>query len=269
MPEATPVTARPISAGPECVTTPAARPAGPSRLDALIDLCWIAFPTVLWVVCVEPFLVALLVNRPPAEAGEVVAIPYAVLVAQMVVRLALVGGLGYWRLSARRQGFAEIGLTGRNAVGELAIGFPAALVLFGLSMSVGIWLVICWPDLLVDIYRSRKEGLAVFPVMAPWQWVLLPVLAAAVEELFFRGLIQQRLTVIFRGPLPAVIIQAAIFASGHFYEGAAAVLGIFYLGIALGWLTWWRGSLLPAIAGHALFNIVQFALLESVFRPYL
>jgi membrane protease YdiL (CAAX protease family) len=97
--------------------------------------------------------------------------------------------------------------------------------------------------------------------------VALAVVVALAEELFFRGLLLHRLVVICRGALPAVAAQAALFSLAHVYEGPFACLVIAYLGLALGALTCWRRSLLPAIVAHALFNITQFTLLDTLVRP--
>ena len=101
------------------------------------------------------------------------------------------------------------------------------------------------------------------------QRLVLVALVACVEELVFRGLLLHRLTVICRHAWLAIAIQAALFGLAHLYEGPFAMLIIFYLGLILGSLTWWRRSLLPAIVSHALFNAVQFTILEHLIRPYM
>ncbi|MDP3936847.1 MAG: CPBP family intramembrane metalloprotease [Deltaproteobacteria bacterium] len=77
------------------------------------------------------------------------------------------------------------------------------------------------------------------------------LLAATAEELLFRGFMQTRLTARL-GPAAGVTVTSIFFGLAHFdpVQGGAAVL----LGIYLGAITEWSGSLRPAILCHILNN---------------
>jgi uncharacterized protein len=96
---------------------------------------------------------------------------------------------------------------------------------------------------------------------------LVGVLAAVGEELFFRGILQRILIKVFKKPWLGILVTAAIFSAIH-----EQFLGFFprmILGIILGYLYWYSGSLLPAIAGHFVFNSFQLMLLYfKVINPH-
>jgi membrane protease YdiL (CAAX protease family) len=85
------------------------------------------------------------------------------------------------------------------------------------------------------------------------------VLQAAAQELQFRGLLLGALERVMPPPA-ANAVQALLFGLAHIavlYEGpAGAVVPVTVaLGLALGWLTRWAGSLWPAIVIHAALEI--------------
>ena len=88
--------------------------------------------------------------------------------------------------------------------------------------------------------------------------ILVGLLAAIGEELFFRGILQRIMIQIFRSPWIGIVVTAAIFSAIH-----GQFLGFIprmILGIILGFLYWYSGSLLPAMAGHFVFNTLQILL---------
>lgn len=82
--------------------------------------------------------------------------------------------------------------------------------------------------------------------------VVVGFLAGIAEELLFRGFMQTRLTARW-GPVPAILATSLCFGLAHFdpVQGASAVL----LGIYLGAITEWSGSLRPAIVCHVVNNV--------------
>ncbi len=102
--------------------------------------------------------------------------------------------------------------------------------------------------------EAAREALAEIPRQQ------LPFVLAAVagmtplgEELFFRGLLQRGIAQ--RGyPVAAIAGAALLFGAAHggwIYGGAA-----FVLGVGMGLLVHWSGSLLPALAAHAANNAI-------------
>ena len=234
-----------------------AEPGRQSARSAVADALWVLLPTAAWVSVGETLVAAAL------GGGAAQPMSYPVLLLNMAIRVILVWRLIAWRLRVRKQRPALIGWTARNLVVEGALGLPTAVVLLMVSVAMAVWLMLLWPELLSVVYKNRQAGLMeTFPKMDVWQWIVLPIVVAAIEEPLFRGLLQQRLTVALGHPLWGVIAQAALFGGPHLYEGPTAALSIFYLGVILGALTWWRRSLVPAMVAHALFNMVNFALIH-------
>lgn len=84
------------------------------------------------------------------------------------------------------------------------------------------------------------------------------ILAPFAEEIIFRGGIYTILTLV----LPAWvsgILQALIFSGAHaYYYGLglqSAFIGAFSFGIATWLISKWRGSIIPAIILHIMFNL--------------
>ena len=77
-------------------------------------------------------------------------------------------------------------------------------------------------------------------------------LAAVGEELLFRGMIQRLLIKMFRTPWPGIIITAFLFSAMHmqFY----GFLPRFLLGILLGAIYWYSGSLWTVILAHFVYD---------------
>lgn len=88
--------------------------------------------------------------------------------------------------------------------------------------------------------------------------VVLALLPALAEELFFRGILQRIFIQMTRSPWFGIIITAVIFSALH-----GQFLGFIprlVLGIVLGALYWYSGSLYPGMVAHFLNNAVQIVL---------
>jgi membrane protease YdiL (CAAX protease family) len=84
---------------------------------------------------------------------------------------------------------------------------------------------------------------------------LVALLASVGEELFFRGILQRIFIQAFRSPWWGIFVTAAIFSAAH--GQFLGFLPRMILGMVLGALYWYSGSLLPAIVGHFVFNGLQ------------
>jgi membrane protease YdiL (CAAX protease family) len=82
--------------------------------------------------------------------------------------------------------------------------------------------------------------------------LIIGLLAAVGEEIFFRGVLQRLFIQIFKSPWPGILFTAAVFSAlhGQFMGFIPRML----LGVILGALYWYSGSLIPAIAGHFVYN---------------
>jgi uncharacterized protein len=85
--------------------------------------------------------------------------------------------------------------------------------------------------------------------------IIIALLPAVFEEVFFRGGIQNILTRWFKGPWIAIILTAIIFSA--FHASYYGFLVRFALGVALGLIFYYSGSLWLNILLHFLFNGIQ------------
>ena len=90
------------------------------------------------------------------------------------------------------------------------------------------------------------------------------VVVALPEEFFYRGYVMGRLNDIFKKRIkllgarvgPALLIQASLFAVGHFLvDFMPTRLLVFFPALAFGWLVEKRGSIAPAVLYHAACNV--------------
>lgn len=106
-----------------------------------------------------------------------------------------------------------------------------------------------------SIFRPLEGNLGLFILMIAVSWIG----AAFGEEVVYRGFVMTRLAQIFSlssfGWIVAAIIQAAIFALLHSYQGWVGVIEIFVLAIvfAIAYLFTGR-SLVPVIVAHGVID---------------
>ena len=124
--------------------------------------------------------------------------------------------------------------------------------------------------LLRDAEARNNEFIRKFLVMrTPVDLVnmllILALLPAVAEELFFRGILQRIFIQMSRRPWIGIIITAILFSALH-----GQFLGFIprlVLGIVLGALYWYSGSLYPGMIAHFLNNAVQ--IIVVYFNPEL
>jgi membrane protease YdiL (CAAX protease family) len=138
-----------------------------------------------------------------------------------------------------------------------------SVMLAGILLGVGLspWMQLVqalqakvWPPN-PEYQRSLQEllvpSLKSFPILMP---LLIGILAGSCEEILFRGPIQKGL--LRRLPIwPAVIVTAILFAAAHLDLYGLPIRA--FLGVVLGWLVVRTGSIFPAMAMHAAFDITQ------------
>lgn len=91
----------------------------------------------------------------------------------------------------------------------------------------------------------------------PWLMFAAIIVAAPVyEELFFRGFLLSGLERSMLGPIGAIFITAALWASIHVQYDWYGIATIFLMGLLLGWIRLRSGSLPLTIALHSFANLV-------------
>lgn len=142
-----------------------------------------------------------------------------------------------------------IGWSGRRLGREILLGvvlfipFAAGAALLEQALVRGGLSTPATP--LPSFLRERGPGDAVLAV------VLVTVVAVA-EETIFRGYLLLRLRSLLGSAPAALLLSSAIFAVGHGYEGSAGLVTVGTMGLALGAVYLWRGSLVASIVMHFL-----------------
>jgi membrane protease YdiL (CAAX protease family) len=93
--------------------------------------------------------------------------------------------------------------------------------------------------------------------------LFIAVFAGVGEEFFFRGVLQRIFIRLFKNVWAGIIITAIIFSAIHFqFYG---FIPRFILGVLLGLIYWYSGSLWPAIIAHTIYD--GFAVVMIYFNP--
>lgn len=160
--------------------------------------------------------------------------------------------------AALPQGFDYYKLHRRVRIAPLVLGVIAILVSVFFIDLVGQWnrSLVTDPALIAADAESdiRVDWIFQMPGIVDLIICLLvsAVAPAVAEELFFRGAIQQLFLEWTRKPHAAIIVTALIFSFLHL--DPFNFISRFILGLLLGYLFWWSGSLRLSIAAHFAFN---------------
>lgn len=145
----------------------------------------------------------------------------------------------------------QLGLTGREVFAE---------VVLGLAVGLAAWMAVIATTLALALAVSSAGGEELLPQAPPpvLPWIAgLPVgvrlglclSAGVVEEVFFRGLLQPRVGLLF---------ATVCFALAHLsYQQPFLLVGVTLLSLIYGGLVLWRRNLWAAITAHTLFDAIQ------------
>ncbi|MBI4581700.1 MAG: CPBP family intramembrane metalloprotease [Planctomycetes bacterium] len=158
---------------------------------------------------------------------------------------------------------AAIGWCTRSARVDIAIGLLSALAIYVALITGAVLLVLVRPDLLEETTQAREAIEKTIPRTSIPVMMAMMVFVAVWEEVVFRGFLLTRLQAIVRRWWLAVAIGTVLFAVGHGYQGPIALVAVGALGVILGVLFVWRRSLLPGIALHAAFNLINLLVLHT------
>ncbi len=107
--------------------------------------------------------------------------------------------------------------------------------------------------MLDNILTMKKPADLILPV------ILVGALPAIGEELFFRGVLQKLFIQIFKSVWPGIIFTGFLFSAIHMQF--MGFLPRMALGIILGALYWYSGSILISMLGHFVFNTINIILI--------
>jgi membrane protease YdiL (CAAX protease family) len=106
---------------------------------------------------------------------------------------------------------------------------------------------------------SAQQMEAILKVTGPGDLILnlvvVALLPAFCEEIFFRGAMQRVLIHVTRSPWMGIIITAILFSALHLqFQGFLPRL---FMGIVMGILYWYSGSLWTCVTAHFFYNAIQ------------
>lgn len=172
----------------------------------------------------------------------------------------LAGWTILWARVAHQRGVEVLGVRRENVRSDISFGLGAgALAWLASTLIVGNIVV-----RIVDAVSKKEiESPDQLDYSSPGALILavtafgVIVVAPIAEELFFRGFVfgafRRRLRFV-----PAAVFSSALFMIAH-VPFWLIFPSIFTLGVFLAWMYQKRGTLIPCIVAHALFNAIGFA----------
>ena len=237
---------------PDCAL-PIVTPAAPSRRPG----DWGVGPALLGLLALlPPVLLIALLTRLPIPLSALTAVSAMLL---GLVQVALVWGLG---LRTRRPSFRLIGLTGSRQ----SLFRTVAATLTAMAGSIGFSWLYATAIVALGWNALRPEppppGIILPGWMAVFSFIALAVWTPLAEELFFRGFVMAGLVNRWGGAV-GLTAAAAIFAALHF--SLPNLLPVFVIGLLLGGLYRYTGSIWPGIFFHLAQNTL--ALTKVLLQP--
>jgi len=172
--------------------------------------------------------------------------------------------LVYLLIERRRRGrsWKEIGINPRTFGRDLIQNWrPFLLVAFFLQLPLPLIARAAWPALLEHV-RERVPFLTPSGLGA---LILTIIVVAFIEELIYRGLLQQRLAWYLNGFL-AILIASLVFALQHFTPGAPTVVAadlafVFLDSMVYGWIFARCQNVLVSWSAHVAADLVGVAII--------
>ena len=193
-------------------------------------------PTVLWAV-----LIGINMKRTPS-------VPWAVAAMGIVLWI-------YWRCVSAGQARRL------SSIGSPTPAVWRASLLAGGVAIASVWALFASLRGLLHI-QAPSDDMSRIPITTVIAAVLMGAAVAAItEEVGFRGFMQQGLERV-HGPKIAIGVTALLFTLAHLTHGAAILpfLPFFFAaGLIYGLLTYFTGSILPAMTLHFIGDVMLFA----------
>ncbi len=200
---------------------------------------------------------------PGIRQGEVPKDPGTVKLVQVVTSVFLFGlpSFSFAALVFRRHPLRDFGF--RPATNTIYYLLSLLLLLFAFPLEG--WLGMLNQRLQLTHWMNQMETdrdqqiLDMLKVRyaydLPVNLLVVAVLPGILEEMCFRGALQRIMINIFRSPWGGIVATGFLFSAIHFQF--AGFLPRMFLGILLGTIYWYSGSLWPAILAHIFFNGIQ------------
>ena len=211
-----------------------AKAAYPSRLDILALLGVFLAATVL-----SSLVSGILQKAGVLSAGLGTFVAY---VLQFVLTIAFA-----WIQRRRRMPREAAGLK----FGLSRVDFT--VILWGMIVVLATGLVI--EPLLALLPDAFMEAISSLMGRGGWMMLTSIVIAPILEEILFRGIIQDSLTYKY-GPWKGILLGAAVFGIIHIIP--QQVINAFLIGIVLGYIYYQTRSLIPVMVIHCINNAIAY-----------
>jgi membrane protease YdiL (CAAX protease family) len=151
------------------------------------------------------------------------------------------------------------------AVIAIIVAFPLVVWLGDVNQMIPL------PQWMTNLEKDATKQMEAFLKAENFKDVVLNVIIIALlpaicEEICFRGALQRILINMTRSPWTGIIIASIVFSGLHFqFQG---FLPRMFLGILLGAIYWYSGSIWPGVAAHFVNNAAQ-VVAVSYFPEYI
>ncbi|MBT2678361.1 CPBP family intramembrane metalloprotease [Bacillus sp. ISL-35] len=136
----------------------------------------------------------------------------------------------------------------------------------GIISGAGLFGLFWFGSLLIELINLPFSGQisSLYSRFSPellWHYIVLVLIIAPGEEIFWRGFIQERLSQYF-GMKMTIGLSVLLYASVHFYSGQAIlILAAVIAGLAWSILYAWKRSMPLVIVSHIVFDLLLFVFL--------
>ena len=202
-----------------------------TKLRTKAKPAWTLFFTYLCVIVIGSML-------GYAIWGEGNQLPMMIFMDLMLLTTTIVFLCGYW--SSVKPMFATLGVLNTQSWLGLLLLAPLLAINYG------------YHHMLIELMGQKTTEDPYSFFSSPWgPIILICVMPAIVEEIGFRGIIQDQFERVV-SPWVAIIVASAAFSAAHFSVLSAPYLAL--VGVLLGWMKWKTGSLYPSMVVHFLHN---------------
>lgn len=237
-----------------------------SRASAWADIGLVLPLVVALVLGIELLLYFWgLAHGKSLQPADLEALAHSHLIPILTLRAAGVVVLIAAMLRWRRQSWRAVGLAWSPMLLHCVLGVVAMGVCYALTL---LWVFLTkwfWPELWDQMTENTQRLIALFPPLKPLEYGAVALMVGVYEELFFRGFLMLRLRRATGSWILALLVSTTFFTALHALDQTnAALVSITILSVVFSVVTIWRRSIVPAIVGHFLFDLMQFIGLYAI-----
>jgi membrane protease YdiL (CAAX protease family) len=223
---------------------------GESRWRSLSDVTIVSVVTfALWYVLQSQVVdrIDVATSGDPRLINLFATLTVSLLVVSITMLVARRGNADWVR---------SLGLCGRPWWVTLGFGIIAMAGAYAVTMLTQVVVYTLIPSALPMLAKNQRQIVETLPKLHPAWFVLLALAVGFYEETFFRGFLLTRLRRVTGSSWIAVVATSVLFGAVHLRtQQPIAVVMLSFTGALWATLTLWRRSVVPAIIGHALFDL--------------